>query len=145
MFKKLRDRKGFTLIELVMIIVILGILAATAVIRYVDLAGDAQEAACKGIYGHIVSAYGVTLASVKGAPGITEVRGNLSGNTGDLCIDANGDGVCNPKTAPAPDSYLINAAIATGTHTILGTSRRCVFTISGDPITTISDVVVTTY
>ncbi len=47
------NRKGFTLIELVMIIVILGILAAVAIPRYVSMQGEAKIAAEKGVVGGV--------------------------------------------------------------------------------------------
>jgi MSHA pilin protein MshA len=49
MRKSLRNEKGFTLIELVMVIVILGILAATAIPKFVDLQGSAKASVSDGI------------------------------------------------------------------------------------------------
>ena len=51
-----KDQPGFTLTELVIVIVILGILAAVAVPRYLNLTGDASAAARTGVVGSLNSA-----------------------------------------------------------------------------------------
>ncbi|MFC4258398.1 type II secretion system protein [Marinobacter lacisalsi] len=52
----MRKSAGFTLIELVMVIVILGILAAFALPRFADLGGEARASTVEGAYGAIKSA-----------------------------------------------------------------------------------------
>lgn len=47
----MKTQQGFTLIELVVVIVILGILAATALPKFVDLGGEARVAVMKGVEG----------------------------------------------------------------------------------------------
>ena len=55
MRNSIKNEKGFTLIELVMVIVILGILAATAIPKFVDLKGSAETSAAAGVTGALAA------------------------------------------------------------------------------------------
>ncbi|MDD5356298.1 MAG: prepilin-type N-terminal cleavage/methylation domain-containing protein [Candidatus Omnitrophica bacterium] len=80
-------RKGFTLIELIMIIVILGILAAVAVPKYFDLQTSAKEAAEKGVVGGVRAGIYTYFAQNKAYPSTLDAATTAACSPTNVCFD----------------------------------------------------------
>ncbi len=123
------DAKGFTLIELIIIIVVLGVLAVSAIPIYYNLTDDAKDSAEKGVVGNVragIMLYYVNSAKSGGTPAYptaldAEANDTTASDTDPLFVNVVQGGVtegwtkvtATTYTGPASNTYAYSSANGT--------------------------------
>jgi MSHA pilin protein MshA len=123
----MKKQAGFTLIELVAVLVILALLGAMAVPRFVDVSNDALTAAKNGSIAAVRTGHAMAIADLKQVPTLTQLLTYVGGQAVALPGGNNGIEVTINGTA-----YVVR----TYTDTTCGTATSA----ATDPVRCVGDI-----
>ncbi|CAH0526870.1 prepilin-type N-terminal cleavage/methylation domain-containing protein [Vibrio hippocampi] len=107
----MKNSKGFTLVELVVVIVVLGLLAVAALPRFINVTDQAKEASIEGVAGGFATA-------VLSARAQWEAEGRPTNDDGDYVVDY--DGTEFRLTKSTTDNGFVREGYPTGLQGISG-------------------------
>lgn len=122
----MKKQNGFTLIELVVVIIILGILAVTAAPKFINLQSDARKSTLQGMKGTIQAANSLVFAKA------ALVGKEKSGNT---TVDIN-------DTTVTTDDVAISYGYLQATETAFERALEAEFDAKADPQTGTADWII---
>ncbi len=113
---------GFTLVELAMVIVILGVLSAIAIPKYVALDSEALTAAQQNMIGAVKSALAITTVDLGRYPTMSELAANTQGVSSTSTMDNYGLAINIDGTSYVVPVYInfdCTARVALASHSVL--------------------------
>jgi MSHA pilin protein MshA len=131
---KVQAQGGFTLIELIVVIVILGILAATALPKFANLSGDARLASVNAAKGAISSAAAIVHGKILVNPGVVSTA--ATPNT--VPVEGVNIEVANGYPMGTIGGILAAAGISTNDYTAYSATENASVTVK--PATTGSQI-----
>jgi type IV pilus assembly protein PilA len=140
---KIQDERGFALIELMVVIVIIAILAGIAVPSFLNQRGKGQDACAKTQLSTMRTTMETIFTDDDSYADITMARLHseeptivVSGACGDNSVAVLGGidgGSCNPDTGPTQRTYCISQSSATGRNFVLTKDSAGVYAKSCEP------------
>ncbi|MGF1876127.1 type II secretion system GspH family protein [Photobacterium frigidiphilum] len=124
----MKRQGGFTLIELVVVIVILGILAVTAAPRFLNLQDDARNSALQGLKGAIDGASGITYGK-SAIEGIEAVSSATTSNSIDVAFGYPKKGALSDVVNGLTDDWAVALPAAISGAAL--TDKQVAYTFAG--------------